>query len=112
MGQIVHTYFIFLTIFIIFSCVSEVEEKIIDKEDMVKILIEMHLVEKSIDNLKLDADTSRALFKIKEDQIFDKYSIDEELYRKSFSYYFFDPKELDVVYERVIDSLMLYQQIK
>lgn len=112
MGQIVHTYFIFLTIFIIFSCSSEVEEKIIDKEDMVKILIEMHLVEKSIDNLKLDADTSRALFKIKEDQIFDKYSIDEELYRKSFSYYFFDPKELDVVYERVIDSLMLYQQIK
>ncbi len=89
MGQIVHTYFIFLTIFIIFSCGSEVEEKIIDKEDMV-----------------------RALFKIKEDQIFDKYSIDEELYRKSFSYYFFDPKELDVVYERVIDSLMLYQQIK
>ena len=105
MGQIVHTYFIFLTIFIILSCGS-------DKEDMVKILIEMHLVEKSIDNLKLDADTSRALFKIKEDQIFDKYSIDEELYRKSFSYYFFDPKELDVVYERVIDSLMLYQQIK
>ena len=36
MGQIVHTYFIFLTIFIILSCGSEVEEKIIDKEDMVK----------------------------------------------------------------------------
>ena len=44
--------------------------------------------------------------------IFEKFNIDEETYRKSFSHYFFEPKELDEIYESVIDSLLLYQQIK
>ena len=37
--------------------------------------------------------------------------VEEEYYRKSYSYYFFRPVELESIYERVIDSLSFYQQI-
>ena len=105
-------YFILLTFFIITSCDSEINEDIVNKEKMVKILIDMHLAEEAIENLSYDKDTLEALFARKEQEILDKYSISEELYRKSYSYYFFEPEELDKVYAVMLDSLLLYQQTK
>ena len=105
-------YFILLTFFIITSCDSEINEDIINKEKIVKILIDMHLAEEAIENLSFDKDTLEALFARKEQEILDKYSISEELYRKSYSYYFFEPEELDKVYAVMLDSLLLYQQTK
>ena len=105
-------YFILLTFFIITSCDSEIKEDIVNKEKMVKILIDMHLAEEAIENLSFNKDTLEALFARKEQEILDKYSISEELYRKSYSYYFFEPEELDKVYAVMLDSLLLYQQTK
>tara|TARA_Y100000814_G_scaffold220453_1_gene164765 strand:- start:127 stop:465 length:339 start_codon:yes stop_codon:yes gene_type:complete len=105
-------YFILLTFFIITSCDSEINEDIVNKEKMVKILIDMHLAEEAIENLSFNKDTLEALFARKEQEILDKYSISEELYRKSYSYYFFEPEELDKVYAVMLDSLLLYQQTK
>ena len=105
-------YFILLTFFIITSCDSEIQEDVINKEKMVEILIDMHLAEEAIENLSFDKDTLEALFARKEQEILDKYSISEELYRKSYSYYFFEPEELDKVYAVMLDSLLLYQQTK
>ena len=47
-----------------------------------------------------------------ESEVFDKFMVDEELYRKSYSYYFFRPEELESIYIKVIDSLSLYQHLK
>ena len=62
---------------------------VINKEKMVSILIEMHLTEESVMELKLPEDTSETFFTEKEKEIFRKYRVDEEKYRKSYSYYFF-----------------------
>tara|TARA_B100000287_G_scaffold196820_1_gene185933 strand:- start:1993 stop:2331 length:339 start_codon:yes stop_codon:yes gene_type:complete len=105
-------YFFLLTFFIITSCQFEEKQDLIDKKMMVQILIDMHLAEKSIENLKYEKDTLEALFHRKEIEILDKYSVSEELYRKSYSYYFFEPEELDKIYEVLLDSLLLYQQTK
>ena len=40
------------------------------------------------------------------------YTITEKEYRESFSYYFFNSNDLDNIYGNIIDSLMLYQQLK
>ncbi len=105
-------YFFLLTFFIITSCQFEEKQDLIDKKMMVQILIDMHLAEKSIENLKYEKDTLEALFHRKEIEILDKYSVSEELYTKSYSYYFFEPEELDKIYEVLLDSLLLYQQTK
>lgn len=105
-------YFSLLTFFIITSCKSDERQDLIGREMMVQILIDMHLVEESIKNLKYEKDTLEALFYRKEKDIIDKYNVSEEMYRKSYSYYFFEPEELDKIYEIMLDSLLLYQQTK
>ena len=105
-------YLCILTFFINTSCNSGINENIIEKEKMVKILIEIHLLEESIDILELSPDTSKAIFNIKEQEIFDNYSVTEREYRESYSYYFFNSKKMDNLYGNIIDSLMLYQQFK
>ena len=105
-------YFYLLTFFIITSCQTDEKQDLIDKQMMVQILIDMHLAEESIENLKYGNDTLEALFHKKETEILGKYNTTEELYRKSYSYYFFEPEELDKIYEVMLDSLLLYQQTK
>ena len=56
-------YFILLTFFIITSCDSEIKEDVINKEKMVKILIDMHLAEEAIENLSYDKDTRSSFCK-------------------------------------------------
>ncbi|MDG2342446.1 MAG: DUF4296 domain-containing protein [Cytophagales bacterium] len=110
MNSIKIKYFIILTFFIIISCDDEKEVNVIEKGKMAKILLEMHLSEESIDMLKFKKDTLNALFSEKEKEIFEKHSITEKEYRESYSYYFFNPQELEQIYEELIDSLLLYQQ--
>lgn len=105
-------YLCFLTFFIIISCSNSLDEKLLSKEILVEILIDMHILEVAIDNLNLSKDSSRVFYNQQEEEIFKKYKINEKMYRESFSHYFFEPKELDQIYQHVIDSLLLYQQTK
>ena len=105
-------YFIFLTFFIMVSCQDNTEQGIIPKDKMVDILIDMHIYEEAISELPYEKDTLKAIFKMKESEIFESYSVTEEIYRRSYSHYFFNPKELDNIYQVVIDSLSVYQQTK
>ena len=66
--------------------------------------------EESIDVLKFEKDTLNALFSEKEKEIFEKYSVTEKEYRESYSFYFFNPQQLEEIYGELIDSLLLYQQ--
>ena len=105
-------YFIFLTFFIMVSCQNNTEQGVIPKDKMVDMLIDMHIYEEAINELPYEKDTLKSLFKMKELEIFESYSVTEEMYRKSYSHYFFNPKELDNIYQVVIDSLSVYQQTK
>jgi len=104
--------FLFLTIFLIFSCKNDDvdNKKYISKEKMVKILIDIHLIEEKVNQLNFSKDSSKSIFNLLEKEIFVKHDISDEEYRLSYSYYFFNPKELDDIYKSVIDSLNVYNQ--
>ena len=104
--------FLFLTFFLIFSCKNDTvdNKKYISKEKMVNILIDIHLIEEKVNQLNFSKDSSKGMFDMLEKEIFQKYNITDEDYRKSYSYYFFNPKELDDIYQSVIDSLNVYNQ--
>ena len=78
-------YFIFLTFFIMVSCQNNTEQGVIPKDKMVDILIDMHIYEEAISELPYEKDTLKSLFKMKELEIFESYSVTEEMYRKSYS---------------------------
>ena len=74
--------FLFLTFFLIFSCKNDHDDnkKFISKEKMIKILIDIHLIEEKVNQLNFSKDSSKVIFNILEKEIFEKYNItDEEL---------------------------------
>ena len=73
-------------------------------------MIDIHLIEEKVNQLNFSKDSSKAIFNILEKEIFEKYNISDEEYRKSYSNYFFNPKELDDIYQSVIYSLNVYNQ--
>ena len=52
--------FLFLTFFLIFSCKNDHDDnkKFISKEKMVKILIDIHLIEEKVNQLNFSKDSS------------------------------------------------------
>ena len=105
-------FLLILTFFLIFSCKNNDYENdlYLPKDKMINILIEIHLLEEKVNQLNYSEDSLRNIYELFEKEIFKNYDVSDEEYRKSYSYYFFDPKQLDEIYQSVIDSLNIYNQ--
>lgn len=100
---------IFLTVLVIIcSCTDSSEPKdLLGKEEMVKVLTEIHLLEGKISNVPLDKfDSSKAVYKHYEKLLFKELNITQDQYERSFNYYVDHPNEFEKIYATVVDSLM------
>ncbi|MEQ6120981.1 DUF4296 domain-containing protein [Reichenbachiella sp. MALMAid0571] len=100
---------IFLVILILMatSCTKSDKkpENLLSREKMVSILIDVHILESEIQTLRLSKDSSQLLFNTFERELFEKHQVKKEVYKKSFEYYLEGVKEMEKIYEVVIDSL-------
>ena len=100
---------IFLVILILMatSCAKSDKkpENLLSKEKIVSILIDVHILESEIQTLRVSKDSSQLLFNTFERELFEKHQVDKEVYKKSFEYYLEGVKEMEKIYEAVIDSL-------
>ena len=105
-------FLLILTFFLIFSCKNNDYENdlYLPKDKMINILIEIHLLEEKVNQLNYSEDSLKTIYELFEKEIFKNHDVSDEEYRKSYSYYFFDPKQLDEIYQSVIDSLNIYNQ--
>lgn len=89
------------------ACSSENEkpEDVLSKDEMVGILLDIHLAEARVSQAKMPLDSSLNYYVFLEKGIFEKHRIDSATYRKSMEYYTFHIMELDEIYEAVLDSL-------
>lgn len=90
--------------FAILSCRTEtkIPEGILPEEQMVDILVDIHLLEAKLDNLSIPLDSSQMLYKALEyDLLVNKYQIDTVTYKNSFSFYRRNIKEFTGVYQEV-----------
>jgi len=82
--------------------------KIIAKDKMYNVLIDMHLADASLDYMATSYNQDSMLInaKAKYDYIFSKYGIDSAIFSESLAYYSKNkPAEIVKVYQNVIDSL-------
>ncbi|SNT36194.1 protein of unknown function [Ekhidna lutea] len=100
---------IFLTVLVIVcSCTgSNVPEDLINREKMVKVMTEIHLLESKISNLYLaDGDSIQVVYDHYEKLLFQDLGITQDQYERSFNYYVDNPNEFEKIYTTVVDSLM------
>lgn len=99
--------FLVLILLTVLSC-GESDNKpddILPKEKMVEMLIDIHILESEIQNLRIKKDSSHLLYNSFEREIFKKNNVDKEVYRRSFEYYLNDVDGMEEIYDVVIDSL-------
>ena len=79
------------------------------KEQMVDFLIDVHLAEAGVQDLRLKKDSAAVVFAAQEKLLFKKHGITDSLYITSYNFYIEHPADLEEIYAAVIDSLSLRQ---
>ncbi|UII27257.1 DUF4296 domain-containing protein [Fulvivirga maritima] len=103
--------FIICYLFLV-SCSSsdDVPEGILEKDEMISIMLDMYLAEGKVNNLRITRDSSLAIFNAYEKALYEKHNVSDSVYRESLTYYYDHPMQLEKVYESVLDSLNLKQE--
>jgi len=106
-----YIYVAFALIFAFASCHEKDDpENILSEDQMVEILVDIHLAEGFVQSLSIPYDSSKVLYPILEKQIFDKYGIPDSVYIQSLEYYLRDVAKMEHLYGRTIDSLTLREK--
>lgn len=103
----------FIIVVILIGC-SKTETKIppdvLTRDEMVNVLIDVHLLEAKITKLYLNPDSSSKVYNHYEKLLFSDLGITQEKYKKSMAFYVNEIGELRAIYNRVTDSLLVRQK--
>ena len=93
------------------SCGGEEKpEGILSKAEMVQILEEMYLAEEKINQLALPRDSAKEVFEAMEKKVFEDAIANDSVFQRSFDYYMEHPKDMEMIYTALVDTLQLREQ--
>lgn len=103
-----------ITILIIVSCSGkeEVPKGVIAPEKMAEILSDIYLAEHKVNNVRIKQDSAQIVMRHYELKIFEDHNTTDSIYKESFKYYLDNPIKLESIYDIVIDSISLKEQVK
>lgn len=103
-----------IAILTIVSCSGkeELPKGIIPPEKMALILSDIYLAEHKAANISLKPDSSKVVFRHYELKILEDYNTNDSVYKESFRYYLEFPEKLEAVYDIVIDTVSLREQVE
>jgi hypothetical protein len=100
--------------FSVFVSCGKKEEKrpdyILSQEQMVAALAEVYIAEQKVQRLTLNADTSSFIFGSMEKKVLENLNVSDSVFRASYDYYMDHPKEMEMIYAVLVDSLQLREQ--
>jgi len=105
---------LFFTIFILMvvSCSGDnPPESVMSEEEMVSYLIELHIAEASVQNIRLQADSAKVVFSAEEKYLLKKHHINDSIFIHSYNYYIEHPEKLEEIYSAVVDSISLKESL-
>ena len=105
--------FLSLAIITILSCTEKksVPDGVIPPVKMAQIISEIYMAEYKAKNVGVKADSIQKLFQHYEMRTYEQFNTSDSLYKTSFEYYLNYPEKLESIYDMVIDSLSLKQQV-
>lgn len=89
---------------------AEKDPSVLSHEEMVKILTEVYLTEQKVNRMGLPHDSAEHEFERFKRMVFGQKNISDSVFRKSFDYYMDRPKEMELIYTALVDSLSLREQ--
>ncbi|WKK80928.1 DUF4296 domain-containing protein [Marivirga arenosa] len=103
-----------LTILAIVSCSGKEERPkgILSEEKMALILSDIYYAEYKANNINVGPDSAETVLRHYELKIFEDHGTNDSVYKESFKYYLEYPQKLEKVYDIVIDTVSLREQIQ
>lgn len=96
------------SLLIVGSCSSDKRpDDVLSEAQMSSFLLDIYKAESGLAELRLNRDTTIAIFKEYESFLYEKHQVETEVYMKSLTYYYDHPDQLELVYDIIIDSLTL-----
>ncbi|WP_339866246.1 DUF4296 domain-containing protein [uncultured Algoriphagus sp.] len=80
---------------------------LLPQDKMVEVLIDIHLTEGLTSALPVAYDSSKVLYSLLEKEVFIKHEVSDSVFTQSMMYYLRDPDEMERIYSRVVDSLVV-----
>jgi len=104
--------FLAIIILVAISCGSDKSPKqVLGEEDMISFLIDLHIAEAAVQNLRLKIDSSRVVFEVENRFLLQKHNITDSVFLNSYNYYLARPEQLEKIYSAVVDSISLRQSL-
>ncbi|MBX7127015.1 MAG: DUF4296 domain-containing protein [Cyclobacteriaceae bacterium] len=82
----------------------------LSREDFTAMMINFYLVEARISAMHTSDDSARKIFEVYERTYLKEHEIPDSVLRRTYEYYMAHPKDLESVYDTVIDSMSLREQ--
>ena len=92
------------------SCNEKKPEDVLTKPQMVKVMGELYISEEKLNQLGLTRDSAKIVFEALKQKVFETTSASDSVFKKSFDYYMERPKDMELIYTALVDSLQLREQ--
>ena len=85
-------------------------EGLLSHEQMREILRDIYIVEDKLNRMNLGVDSSRQMIYIFKEKVLAKHGTNDSIFTLSYDYYVDRPKELELIYTALVDSLQLEEE--
>ncbi|AFL86211.1 hypothetical protein Belba_3723 [Belliella baltica DSM 15883] len=99
-----------IVIFLVSCGKNKLPEGILDEDKMVSVLIDIHIAEGLVSTLPINYDSSRTMYPMFENEVFRKHNVADSVFHRSLEYYLANPRIIDRIYARTIDSLNVIEK--
>lgn len=97
--------------FLYSSCTKTNTKPLLPEETFIQIMTDIHLLEAQLDALKQTSDTFFYAAKPRYDSILLNHGASMQQLKTTFEFYLQHPKLLDMVYEKIVDTLSEQQAL-
>jgi len=78
---------------------------LLPKEQMIRVLADLHVLEARVENSRLAQDSARALYLARQKDLLRSYKLSDSTFQRSYRYYGIHGKDLAEIYVAVVDTL-------
>ena len=78
-------------------------ENLLPKEKIARLLADLHLLEARLESSRLPPDSAQALFTQQKKLLLRQHQVSDSVFQRSYRYYSIHGKDLDALYETVLD---------
>ena len=108
--HILRTSFLLAVVVWMVSCGGDRPDGVLSRQEMVQVMEELYLAEEKVNHLALSRDSSKKVFEYMGRKVFENAAISDSVFRRSFDYYMERPREMELIYTALVDTLQLKEQ--